>query len=71
MPHFISQWSFTAAQAKALVDNPQDREAAARRLVEAFGGRLVGYYFMIGERASLGNSSRGAIEIQPTDASPR
>jgi uncharacterized protein with GYD domain len=50
MPHYISQWSFTAAQAKALVENPQDREPAARALIEAFGGRLLCYYFMIGER---------------------
>lgn len=53
MPHYISQWSFTAAQTKALVDNPQDREAAARKLVEAFGGRLLSYFFMIGERDGL------------------
>lgn len=50
MPHYISQWSFAAAQVKALVDNPQDRESAARQLVEAFGGRLLCYFFMIGER---------------------
>lgn len=50
MPHYISQWSFTAAQTKALVDNPQNRESAARQLVEACGGRMLCYFFMIGER---------------------
>ena len=50
MPHFMKQLSFTAAQTRALVENPQDREAAARRVIEAFGGRLVCLYFMFGER---------------------
>ncbi|GGJ03029.1 hypothetical protein GCM10011320_07390 [Neoroseomonas lacus] len=53
MPHFMYEWSFTAAQAKALVENPQDREAPARQVVEAFGGRLLCYYFMLGKRDGM------------------
>ena len=50
MPHYMYQWSFTTEQAKALVDNPQDRESAAGQLIKAFGGRMVCYFFMMGER---------------------
>ena len=53
MPHYMMQWSFTAAQAKALVENPQDRGPPARQVVEAFGGRLLCYFFMLGERDGM------------------
>ncbi|MBR0680545.1 GYD domain-containing protein [Roseomonas eburnea] len=50
MPHYMLQWSFTPAQAKAMTENPQDREGPARQVIEGFGGRLVCYFFMLGER---------------------
>jgi uncharacterized protein with GYD domain len=53
MPHYLLQWSFTAAQAKAMTDAPQDREVAARQVIEGFGGRLHGYWFMLGKRDGL------------------
>ena len=31
------------------MDNPQDREAAVRPLFEAAGGKVVGFYFGLGE----------------------
>lgn len=54
MPHYLCQWSFTAAQAKAMTEKPQDREVAARQVVEGFGGRLHAYYFMLGEHDGIG-----------------
>jgi len=54
MPHYLVQFSFATAQVKGLVDKPQDREAAARQVVEAFGGRLECCYFMFGEFDGVG-----------------
>lgn len=53
MPHYLFQWSFTAAQAKAMGDNPQDREPPARQVIEAFGGRMHCYFFMLGKRDGM------------------
>jgi uncharacterized protein with GYD domain len=49
MPHYMLRWTFKDSTIKALTDNPQDREAAARQVVESFDGRLVNYYFTLGE----------------------
>ena len=49
MPHYLMRWNFKDAQIKAMTETPQDREAAARQVVEGLGGRLLGYYFMLGE----------------------
>ena len=48
MPMYMFQARYTAATLKAMVDNPQDREAAARPLIEAIGGTLHHLYFCFG-----------------------
>lgn len=48
MPHYMFQARYTAAAIKAMVDNPQDREAPARKLVEAVGGKLHSMFFCFG-----------------------
>ncbi len=48
MPFYIFQGRYSTAALKAMVDNPQDREAAARALVEAAGGKLLQFYFTFG-----------------------
>ena len=48
MPFYMFQGRYTAAALKAMVDNPQDREAAARPLVEAVGGKLHQFFFCFG-----------------------
>ena len=48
MPFYMFQARYTAAAIKAMVDNPQDREAAARPLVEAVGGKLHHMFFCFG-----------------------
>lgn len=53
MPHYMMTWSFTPVAAKALAGTPQDREAPARQVVEAFGGRMLCYFFMLGERDGM------------------
>ncbi|WP_264213125.1 GYD domain-containing protein [Leisingera thetidis] len=49
MPRFIVTGSYTPAAMKAVIENPSDREAAARSLVEAAGGTLESYYLTTGE----------------------
>ncbi|MFT6876091.1 MAG: hypothetical protein ACI9XK_000341 [Granulosicoccus sp.] len=49
MAFFLFQASYTPAALKAMVDNPQDREVAARPLIEAIGGKLHHLFFCFGE----------------------
>ncbi|OUS09144.1 hypothetical protein A9Q96_00245 [Rhodobacterales bacterium 52_120_T64] len=48
MSLYMFQASYTAQAIKALVDNPQNREDAARTLIEAAGGKLLSMYFCFG-----------------------
>ena len=48
MPHYMFQARYSTDAIKAMVDNPQDREAAARPLIEALGGKLHKLYFCFG-----------------------
>lgn len=49
MPHFLTQWCYQNEQVKALIARPHDRAEMFRQVVEAFGGRLVEYYFAFGD----------------------
>ena len=49
MPFYLFQGRYTPAALKAMVDKPQDREAAARPLVEAVGGKLHHVFFCFGQ----------------------
>src|SRR5262245_27420566 len=49
MPQFILTGCYTAAAAKGMVDNPSDREEAARSIMEAAGGKLHSFYITTGE----------------------
>jgi len=48
MPYYMFQGRYSAAALKAMVDDPQDREAAARPLIEAVGGKLHNLFFCFG-----------------------
>jgi uncharacterized protein with GYD domain len=48
MPFYLFQARYTPAALKAMVENPQDREAAARPLIEAVGGTLHNLFFCFG-----------------------
>src|SRR5271154_1024073 len=54
MSHYLLRWQFKDATAKALVDKPQDRTAPAKALVEGFGGKLLSYYFALGDYDGVG-----------------
>ena len=49
MAHYLFQASYTPAALKAMVNDPQDREAAARSLIEAVGGKLHHLFFCFGK----------------------
>ncbi len=49
MPRFIVTGSYTPSAIKAMVEKPSDREAAARAIVEAAGGKLESFYMTTGD----------------------
>ncbi len=49
MPFYLFRGRYTAASLKALVETPQDREAGARSVVEAVGGKLHHLFFCFGQ----------------------
>ena len=49
MSHYLYQLAYSQGAIKAMVANPSDREAAARKLIEALGGRLHNLFFAFGE----------------------
>jgi uncharacterized protein with GYD domain len=48
MPKYISLFTYNTDSTKAMIGKPQDRSAAAARLVKAHGGRLECFYWMLG-----------------------
>ena len=49
MPHYINFFSYAGPAAKAMIDRPSDRHAAAKTLVESLGGKLEAFYWMSGK----------------------
>ena len=49
MPHYMFQARYTSEAIKAMIDNPQDREAGARPLIEAMGAKLHSMFFCLGQ----------------------
>jgi uncharacterized protein with GYD domain len=49
MALYLSRFSYTTDAMKALLDQPQDRSAAAREVAESLGGKLLGFWYAFGE----------------------
>src|SRR4051795_79372 len=49
MPRYITFFSYTGEAAKAMIERPSDRTAAARTLAESVGGTLDGFFWMQGK----------------------
>lgn len=49
MAFFLYQGRYSSDAVKAMVATPQDREAAARTLIEGLGGTLHSFYFTFGD----------------------
>jgi uncharacterized protein with GYD domain len=48
MGFYLVQVSYNAAGVKAMVEHPQNREAAVRKGVESLGGKVHAFYFAFG-----------------------
>ena len=49
MPLYLGRFSYTTDAMKALLNQPQDRSAAAREVAESLGGKLLGFWYAFGE----------------------
>jgi uncharacterized protein with GYD domain len=54
MPHYMTQFSYTAEAIAAMVKNPQDRSVGLRKTVEKLGGQLIAFYYCFGEYDGVG-----------------
>ena len=63
MPPYMTQFAYTREAWATLADDPQDKSATVRELLEANGGRLVSWYLSFGEHDGL------LIYEAPDDAS--
>lgn len=57
MPYYLIQVAYTPEAIAGLVEKPEDREAAARALVEKLGGTMEGFWYAFGDWdvAAIGN----------------
>ena len=53
MPTYLTDFSYTKTAWHEMVQHPEDREAAARSVIEANGGSLICCYWMFGDRDGL------------------
>lgn len=53
MPLFMSQFSYTPDAWAMLLQQPMDRATAVQQLIEGLKGRLVGFYYSLGEHDAL------------------
>jgi uncharacterized protein with GYD domain len=49
MPLYLTRFSYTPATWARLIENPEDRRAAATRYIEAVGGKLHGFWYAFGD----------------------
>ena len=49
MTRFVTRGRYTQEYAKRLLDVPEDREPAVRKLIEEAGGKLISYYMTTGD----------------------
>lgn len=49
MPYYMFKGKYSTKSIASLVANPEDREAQARKLIEAIGGKLHHLFFCFGD----------------------
>jgi uncharacterized protein with GYD domain len=49
MPMYLGRFSYSREAVKAMIENPEDRGAAARAAAESLGCKLEGIWFAFGE----------------------
>ena len=53
MIRLVTRGRFTHDYLKGLIDAPEDREAAVRKVIEAAGGKVISFYVTTGENDFL------------------
>jgi uncharacterized protein with GYD domain len=53
MPTYQTVFTYTKDSWRRMVERPEDRAAASRALVEAAGGTMIAFYWMLGEHDGL------------------
>ena len=49
MPFYLTRFSYTPATWAKLINNPEDRRAAAKEYIEGVGGKLHGFWYAFGD----------------------
>jgi uncharacterized protein with GYD domain len=49
MPLYLTRFSYTPETWARLINNPEDRRAAAQQYIESVGGKLHGFWYAFGE----------------------
>lgn len=49
MPFYLTRFSYTPETWAKLIKNPEDRRAAAKKYIEAVGGKLHGFWYAFGD----------------------
>jgi uncharacterized protein with GYD domain len=50
MPMYLSRFSYTPETWARMIQNPEDRRAAAKQYIESVGGKLHGFWYAFGEQ---------------------
>ena len=50
MPMYLTRFSYTPDTWAKMINNPEDRRAAAQQYIEAGGGKLHGFWYAYGEQ---------------------
>lgn len=53
MPKFVTFFSYSGDAVKGMIHHPSDRSAAATAIVEAMGGKIESFYWMMGGHDGL------------------
>jgi len=53
VPTYMTGFDYEGQAWRLMVERPEDREAAARAVVEAAGGRLLSWYWMFGKHDGM------------------
>ena len=53
MHTYMTYFSYSKETWRAMVDKPEDRSEAARKVIEAAGGHMEAFYWMLGEYDGL------------------
>jgi uncharacterized protein with GYD domain len=53
MAKYLALFSYSDDAVAAMIENPADREAAVRKVLESVGGRLECFYWMFGDHDGI------------------